>query len=156
MGKICEESEDLKSYYEKINLNNQETINKLENQLIIYKKECDVDKNEIIGKLNKTEFEKDNINKEKQEIINKLKFELMELKNKQDEIKNEKHKICEESEDLKSYYEQINLNNQETIDKLGKQLNIYKKECDVDKNEIIEKLNKTEFEKDNINKENKK
>merc|ERR1711900_17630 len=101
--KICEESEDLKSYYEQINLNNQETIDKLENQLNIYKKECDVDKNEII---------------EKQEIINKLKFELMELKNKQDEMKNEKNKICEESEDLKSYYEQINLNNQETIDKL--------------------------------------
>merc|ERR1712096_441618 len=93
--KICEESEDLKSYYEQINLINQETIDKLENQLNIYKKECDVDK---------------------QEIINKLKFELMELKNKQVEIKNEKNKMCEESEDLKSYYEQINSNNQETID----------------------------------------
>merc|ERR1712096_323928 len=111
------------------------------------------DKNEIIEKLNKTEFENENVNKEKQEMINILKFELMELKNRQDGFKNEKHKICEESEDLKSYYEQINLNNQETIDKLEKQLNIYKKECDVDKNEIIEKLNKTEFEKDNINKE---
>merc|ERR1711964_204748 len=128
--KVCEESEDLKSYYEQINLNNEETWDKLENQLNIYKKECDVDKNEVIEKLNKTEIEKDNINKEKQEIINKLKFELMELKNKQDGIKNEKHKICEESEDLKSYYEQINLNNQETINKLENQLIIYKKECD--------------------------